>query len=310
MNKHYIYYIYHFSKKKYYVGETSDYIERFKQHMKNGARGYSNKDSLYSKRGLYLAMNKYGITDFGFKVIEECDYKDRYKREAYWICKLNSHKDNGYNSIAGFNGTILKAMCENPKVKLSTKECEKILAGKNKIEYIECSKWIDTELIKHAQIIKTEINKTQMNKTQMNKTQMNKEKKENIKKVNQLSTSSKCKKGYSNLYILKDIFNNKVYIGTSQLYSPNEILKKHIYNAKEYKISRNNGNIINGLYEYMDKNKKNSSFEIIILHKDIEYKSLTDRYKYQELINQGYSIEDLLSSNQKMMFKEIEVASR
>lgn len=300
MNKHYIYYIYHISKKRYYVGETNDYIERFRQHMVNGARGYSNKDSIYSKRGLYLAMNKYGIADFGFKVIEECNYEDRYKREAYWICKLNSHKDNGYNSIAGFNGTILQAMCENPKVKLSTKECEKILAGKNKIQYIECSKWIDTELIKHAQLIKTEINKFDMDR----------EKNEEIKKLNQIVSRSKCKKGYSNLYILKDIFNNKVYIGTSQLYSPNEILKKHIYNAKEYKISRNNGNIINGLYEYMDKNKKNSSFEIIILHKDIEYKNLTDRYKYQELINQGYSIEDLLSSNQKMLFKEIEVASR
>lgn len=45
----------------------------------------------------------------------------------------------------------------------------------------------------------------------------------------------------------------------------------------------------------MDKNEKNSSFEIIILDKDIEYKSLTDIYKYQELINQVYSIEDLLS---------------
>lgn len=300
MNKHYIYYIYHVSKKRYYVGETNDYIKRFKEHMKNGARGYSTKENIYSKRGLYLAMNKYGITDFGFRVIEECSYEDRYKREAYWICKLNSHKDNGYNSIAGFDGTILKAMCENPKVNLTTKECEKILAGKNKIQYIECSKWIDTELIKHAQIIKADINEIHMHK----------EKNKDIKKINQLDFKSKCKKGYSNLYILKDIFNNKVYIGTSQLYSPNEILKKHIYKAKEYKISKNNGNIINGLYEYMDKNKKNSSFEIIILHKDIEYKSLTDRYKYQELRNQGYSIEDLLSSNQKIMFEEIEVASR
>lgn len=54
---HYIYYIYHVSK-KYYVGKTKDYINRFQQHMKYGNRGYITEDNLYTKRGLYLAMRK------------------------------------------------------------------------------------------------------------------------------------------------------------------------------------------------------------------------------------------------------------
>lgn len=288
-NKHYIYYIYHISKKRYYVGETGNYIKRFKLHMERGERGYENIDKLYAKRGLYLAMHKYTITDFGFKVVEICTYEERYKREAYWICKLNAHKYNGYNSIVGIDGAALKAMCENPKIRYSREECEKILAAKNKIAYISASKHIDNELIEYGYLLKSNIGELTKTKDNSN-----------------YNKSKKCNKGFTNIYILKDTFTNKIHIGTSQFYCSNQILRKHIDKLNKYVKSDELylGSSLE-LYTYLSTIKDVNRLKIYILKENVEIKSLADEDKYYILVNEGYSIDDLISKKQIETFNEI-----
>lgn len=46
-------------------------------------------------------MNAYGIDNFTFEIIEECDYEMLEERERYWIFKLNSLEPNGYNIKPG-----------------------------------------------------------------------------------------------------------------------------------------------------------------------------------------------------------------
>lgn len=42
-------------------------------------------------------MNKYGVDNFSFQVIEECDYEVLDDRERYWINELNTLEPYGYN---------------------------------------------------------------------------------------------------------------------------------------------------------------------------------------------------------------------
>lgn len=52
-------------------------------------------------------MNKYGISNFTFEIIEECDKQSLNEREIYWIEYYDSFH-NGYNMTIGgtaCNGT-------------------------------------------------------------------------------------------------------------------------------------------------------------------------------------------------------------
>lgn len=83
---------------KVYVGQSVDIHRRWNQHKQEGKK-------LIHKYPLYLAMNKYGIENFTFKVIEECSQQELDTREQYWIKELKSLvTENGYNiSIGGSN---------------------------------------------------------------------------------------------------------------------------------------------------------------------------------------------------------------
>lgn len=50
-------------------------------------------------------MNKYGVDNFIFEIIEEVPNKILNEREVYWIKKLNSIIPNGYNMTTGGEGT-------------------------------------------------------------------------------------------------------------------------------------------------------------------------------------------------------------
>lgn len=45
-------------------------------------------------------MRKYGIDNFKFSVLEECDKEDLNEKEKYWIEKYDSY-NNGYNNTCG-----------------------------------------------------------------------------------------------------------------------------------------------------------------------------------------------------------------
>ena len=83
---------------KQYVGKTNlpDPQGRWKEHLKD----YKRKKMEH--RPLYSAMNKYGVENFVFEVIEECDNTE--EREKFWIKELNTYGSTGYNATLGGDG--------------------------------------------------------------------------------------------------------------------------------------------------------------------------------------------------------------
>lgn len=73
-------------------------------------------------------MNKYGINNFSFEIIEECKYEDIDEREKYWIKELNAIEPYGYNICKG--GSHLYAE-DNPFYgKHHTKETKRLISEK------------------------------------------------------------------------------------------------------------------------------------------------------------------------------------
>ena len=78
---------------KVYIGQSIDIKRRWKDHRTHYKNG---------KYPLYFAMIKYGIENFSFEVIEECEKEKLNDREIYWISFYNSNnKNNGYNLTNG-----------------------------------------------------------------------------------------------------------------------------------------------------------------------------------------------------------------
>ena len=46
---------------------------------------------------LYQAMREFGIDNFSFEVIEECELINLNDKEKYYIDKYNTMNPNGYN---------------------------------------------------------------------------------------------------------------------------------------------------------------------------------------------------------------------
>lgn len=76
-----------------YVGQSRNIAVRWLQHMAN---------SLNSKKTqkLYEAIRKYGITNFSFQILEECNKEELSEREKYWIAELDTY-NTGYNRTLG-----------------------------------------------------------------------------------------------------------------------------------------------------------------------------------------------------------------
>lgn len=76
---------------KIYIGQSIDIKARWRNHR--------NSTSDYA---LYRAFRKYGIDNFKFEVIEECNVDQLNERECYWINYYDSYF-NGYNETLGGN---------------------------------------------------------------------------------------------------------------------------------------------------------------------------------------------------------------
>ncbi|MBM3210572.1 hypothetical protein FJZ33_00010 [Candidatus Poribacteria bacterium] len=85
---------------KIYVGQTTDFDKRIKQHRKNAI---FNKHKIYNR--LYPAIKKYGINNFEFIFIENCKIEQLNEKEIQYIQKFNSY-NNGYNATKGGNNRI------------------------------------------------------------------------------------------------------------------------------------------------------------------------------------------------------------
>lgn len=99
----YIYKITNNTNQSKYIGKTARKPQvRWKEHIKN------SKDPAKNYLPLYKAMNKYGVNNFSFEVIEECDDSETDNREMYWISYYNTYQGRGYNCTAGGEGSFLE----------------------------------------------------------------------------------------------------------------------------------------------------------------------------------------------------------
>ena len=74
---------------KVYIGQSNDIQRRWKEHKRPSK-------FLPSKTKLYEAFKEYGIENFSFEVLEECEEEQLNEKEKYYINKYNSI-ENGYN---------------------------------------------------------------------------------------------------------------------------------------------------------------------------------------------------------------------
>lgn len=82
---------------KIYIGQSIEIEKRLQKHK-------TIKDDLY----IHRAISKYGVQNFSFEIIQECDRTLLDEKEQYWILFYNSLIPNGYNMVpGGSNGTGL-----------------------------------------------------------------------------------------------------------------------------------------------------------------------------------------------------------
>ena len=125
---------------KTYVGSTSNFDKRWYSHK------FRLKNNNHHSSKLQSSVNKYGIENFVFEILEECSKDLLIEREQYWIDSLNSYS-NGYNSTpkASNNGglteeTIIKLkkihtgkkMSEEAKKKMSNSKKGRKLSEETK----------------------------------------------------------------------------------------------------------------------------------------------------------------------------------
>ena len=77
---------------KVYIGQSVDIGRRWHEHM-------AAKDDIY----FHKAIQKYGVENFEWEVIEKCKKKDLDEREIYWIEYYDSF-NKGYNCTKGGEG--------------------------------------------------------------------------------------------------------------------------------------------------------------------------------------------------------------
>lgn len=83
--------------KECYIGQAVDLASRWKDHAKCGL----GIDTPVGNK-LYRSMQEFGIQNFSWEVLEECERKDLDEKEKYYI-NLYMSKEYGFNSTKGNN---------------------------------------------------------------------------------------------------------------------------------------------------------------------------------------------------------------
>ena len=87
---------------KKYIGQSINIERRFKEHKR---RAFNSSLKFYNDP-LYRAIRKYGMENFSFLILEECEKKDLDKKEIYWIKYYQTFdKEYGYNISNGGNSS-------------------------------------------------------------------------------------------------------------------------------------------------------------------------------------------------------------
>lgn len=126
---------------KKYVGQSNNIERRTKEHLRSAQPDkYSKKNERDSKTPIHLAMQKYGIQNFSFSILEECSVEQLNEREKYWIKYFQSNnKEKGYNLTSGGQETIGVSGENHSQAKLTQKEVDqiKILLQENQMSLTE-----------------------------------------------------------------------------------------------------------------------------------------------------------------------------
>lgn len=84
---------------KIYIGKSNNIERRFKEHQS------PYEWSRTPNKPLYLAFQKYGLMNFTFDIIEDCEDINLNEREQYWIDYYNAtNPEIGYNIQLGGDG--------------------------------------------------------------------------------------------------------------------------------------------------------------------------------------------------------------
>lgn len=108
-----IYCIENIINKKKYIGQSVNLKDRLYGHKTK------LKHNKHKNRHLQFAVNKYGIENFKFYIIEECNITCLDERERYYISLYKTDNDEfGYNIEPG-GSRSLKTMSDKTKLKIS-----------------------------------------------------------------------------------------------------------------------------------------------------------------------------------------------
>lgn len=136
-----IYLITNLKTNKVYVGQAVRLLERWGEHLRAGQPElYSSKNERDSNSYLHRSMNKYGINNFSFKILELCSREQLNEKEKYWIEKYQSNNnEKGYNLTNGGQDSFALKGENHSQAKLSQKDVNKIkyLLKENKKDYNE-----------------------------------------------------------------------------------------------------------------------------------------------------------------------------
>lgn len=106
-----IYSITNLSNGKRYIGQSIDISKRWVEHKRQLKLG------VHINKYLQSAVNKYGLDNFSFSIVEETERNLLDDRERFWINALNTFAPNGYNLTLGGSGNLGWAIPEGTKEK-------------------------------------------------------------------------------------------------------------------------------------------------------------------------------------------------
>ena len=84
---------------KSYIGQSVNIQKRFNAHK---STAFNPNSKIYDSP-LYKAIRKYGIENFEFKILEECDETELDDKEIFYISKYQTNSKMGYNQDSGGN---------------------------------------------------------------------------------------------------------------------------------------------------------------------------------------------------------------